>query len=165
MDLASPWGKAGHSKRVQGVGQFPAVEPGPNAVWLPNGMCISYPNLRSQSVLTHTGQTQPEIVYDLPYGGVAKLYGGKITENIDQALSRIVITDIIERVRASTGYQPFLSTYDSIDYCVPEGEAKDFDKRLEHEFAIPPSWAPNLPLASEGGYGISLLKAEHGENL
>ena len=42
---------------------------------------------------------------------------------------------------------------------------RDFDKLLEHEFAIPPSWAPNLPLASEGGYGINLLKAEHGENL
>ena len=168
MRLAAPYGVLTNGARIADsilAPVFPVVRVGANATWLPNDMCISYPKLRHETVLDAQGRAQREIVYDLPYGGVAKLYGGKITENIDQALSRIVITDIIERVRASTGYQPFLSTYDSIDYCVPEGEAKDFDKRLEHEFAIPPSWAPNLPLASEGGYGINLLKAEHGENL
>lgn len=144
---------------------FPVVKAGPNATWLPNDMCISYPKLRIETVISANGTSQREIVYDLPYSGHTKLYGGKYTENVDQALSRIVITDIAERVRAQTRYHPFLSTYDSLDYCVPEGQVRDFDKLLEHEFQIPPSWLPEAPLASEGGWGITLLKAEKVENL
>jgi hypothetical protein len=58
-----------------------------------------------------------------------------------------------------------MSTYDSHDYMIPESEVRAFDRLLEQEFAVAPAWAPDLPLASEGGWGKTLLQAERGTNL
>jgi hypothetical protein len=79
-------------------------------------------------------------------------------------LARIVVTDIMLHVDRDTGHRPFMSTYDSHDYIVPESEARDFDAVLERAFAVAPTWAPDLPLASEGGWGRTLLEAEKGVN-
>ncbi len=106
------------------------------------------------------------MVYDnRTTGGYYKIYGGKSIENISQALSRIVVTDIAVRVFDLTGYHPFLSTHDSLDYCVPEKEVEWWDQELDRQFAIRPTWAPDLPLASEGGWGRTLLAAEKKENM
>jgi DNA polymerase len=133
------------------------VEIGFDALWLPNQMCIAYPNIRRDR---GTG----ECCYDDPYGGARKIYGAKVTENISQALARIIVTDIICRVYDLTGRHPFLTTYDSVDYCVPEDEAQWWDQELERQFAVVPEWAPGLPLASDGGWGVNLLAAEKMEN-
>lgn len=148
--------------RVQRANVLPVVTYDARALWLPNGMAIQYPNLRRDG-RNPPGPFRDEILYDTPQGPT-NIYGGKVTENVDQSLSRIVVTDIIDRVHTHTGYQPFLSTYDSIDYCVPVHEAAAFDEYLEGEFKIPPPWMPTLPLASEGGFGITLADAEHAVN-
>ena len=57
-----------------------------------------------------------------------------------------------------------MSNYDSHEYMVPESIARDFDQVLEHQFSIVPVWAPGLPLASDGGWGRTLLEAERGVN-
>ncbi len=137
------------------------VKPGFDALWLPNGMCIAYPNIRYERNPATNGLDK---VYDDPYGGWRKIYGGKVTENISQALSRIIVTDIAVRTFDLTGYHPFLHTYDSLDYCVPEQDVEWWDKHLETEFAKRPTWAVDLPLASEGGWGRTLLAAERGDN-
>jgi DNA polymerase bacteriophage-type len=129
------------------------------AIWLPNGLSIQYPNLGYS--YTEDGR---EICYDDPYGGRRKIYGAKVVENISQALARIVVTDIAVRVYQVTGYSPWLSTHDSLDYCVPLSEAEDMDAELARQFAIRPVWADELPLASEGGWGKSLYDAERGAN-
>jgi DNA polymerase len=132
------------------------IKTAPEAIWLPNGLPLNYRNLRKQ-VITNT---RSEMVYDDPYDTPRKLFGGKITENLCQALARIVITEIMTRVKASSDSVPFLTTHDSLDYCVPEDEAEAMDALLEAEFARAPVWAPGLPLASEGGWGSSLKLAE-----
>ena len=135
---------------------YPIVTYNERAIWLPNGMAIQYPNLRYEA---RPNSLKKETLYDTPQG-TTNIFGGKVTENCDQALSRIVVTDIARRVVHQTSYEPFLSTHDSLDYCVPEHQVRDFDALLEYEFSISPTWAPNLPLASEGGWGRSLLDAE-----
>jgi hypothetical protein len=74
------------------------------------------------------------------------------------------VTYIAVRVYQITGYHPWLSCHDSLDYCVPLSEAEDMDRELERQFAIRPVWANELPLASEGGWGRSLYDAERGAN-
>lgn len=73
-------------------------------------------------------QSQP--VYDIVNAGlrnrfvVAGLTGPLIVhncENVSQALARIIVTDIAVQMKHVTGWVPFLSTHDSLDYCVPEG--------------------------------------------
>jgi DNA polymerase family A len=126
-----------------------------DSILLPSGLKISYPNIRH-----YRSGDRREIRYDDPYGGAMKLYGAKALENVSQALSRIVTTDTGVRVYRQTGYHPFLSTHDSLDYCVPASEVEAMDALLDREFAVVPAWAEGLPLASEGGWGVTLLDAE-----
>jgi hypothetical protein len=145
--------------------EIPATTWTAEAIWMPNGMAIQYPNLRHEVVNKPDGSRQIEVLYDGGIGrGVVKLFGGKVIENISQGLARIVITDISLRVRAQTGYHPFLNTYDSLDYVVDESEAQAMDELLEREFAVRPTWAEGLPLASEGGWGRTLAEAERRVN-
>src|SRR5215472_4788500 len=147
-----------------GMPYYPVVDIDYDAVRLPNGMAIQYPGLRVKPD-PNRPWANAGFAYDDPYLGEQSMYGGKFLENISQALCRIIITDIIERVRKSTGYYPFLTTHDSLDYCVPIEDAEKFDQLLAVEFAKPPTWAPKLPLASEGGWGRTLAAAERGEGV
>lgn len=135
--------------------QLPVVEAGEDCIFLPNGLAIQYPNLRMDA--------ERQMQFDGPYGP-KKLYGAKMVENITQALARIIVTDIMLRVWRETGFHPCMSTYDSHDYIVPETIVEDFDALLSHEFGVTPEWAKDLPLASEGGWGHTLLEAERGVN-
>lgn len=162
------WHRADQMLRAMMPGQnyqdfepIPVIQYDPGVVWLPNGMSIQYPNLHWQMDAT-SGQS--EIVYKAPRAGSKKIYGAKMTENITQALARIVVTNTMIRVYHTTGFRPFMSTYDSLDYLCPEDGAEAFDALLDREFAVVPEWTPGLPLASEGGFGRTLLEAEQGVN-
>jgi len=152
---------------------------GEEKVFLPNGMYLYYPGLKRET----NAEGKEEALYKNAYKSWTKLYGAKFIENLSQALSRIVITDIALRIYSDTGVHPFLSTHDSLDYCVCENEVEQWSDMLEREFAIVPAWAEArekppklvmgqvvvektlpLPLASEGGWGRNLLAAERGEN-
>jgi DNA polymerase len=122
---------------------------------LPNRMKIYYPELHWQD---------DQMVYKSAHGAWRKIYGAKAIENICQALARIVVTDAAVRVYEETGYYPFLTTHDSLDYCVPLDEAEAMDAELERQFALVPTWAQGLPLASEGGWGATLHDAEQKVN-
>lgn len=137
-----------------------SIKYGHDKVWLPNGMALHYPELHWEQ--NEEGGSQA--LYKNTYGGWAKLYGAKFIENLSQALARIIVTDIAVRIYAETGYHPFLSTHDSLDYCVPVDEVEAWHDKLEYEFSVVPSWAEGLPLASEGGWGRNLLEAERGVN-
>lgn len=77
---------------------FIKVEKG--ALVLPSGLKIRYPNLRAKQVIKF-GQMQTEWVYDVfkkrYVSEEAKLYGGKLIENICQAIAGNICTIAIER--------------------------------------------------------------------
>jgi DNA polymerase len=146
----------------EAVAAFPdTVELGDRCVYLPNSMAIQYPKLRN---IVDPDTTGPAMVYDDPYGSTKRIYGAKLIENVTQALARIVVTDAMLRVYRETGARPFMSTYDSHDYIVSKDIAYEFNELLNHEFSVVPPWAAGLPLASEGGWGKTLLGAERGVN-
>jgi DNA polymerase len=128
--------------------------------WFPDGLAIQYPKIRKHTWMDDTGRNQSKVIYNDPYGGVKSLWGGSFLENISQRLACIVIKEAMKRIYHETKYHPFLTTHDSLDYCVPEGDVQWWDAYLEAEFERRPSWAPDLPLASEGGWGKTLLAAE-----
>lgn len=168
------WGKAGKLLRrmIRGADplKFPCEIPGVvtydrDSIWLPNGMPLQYPGLVEEAVEQPDGTTKIELIYEGgPGRGRTKIYGAKTIENISQALARIVVTDAVNHIARDTGYYPFLTTYDSADYCVPEADAAAMDAHLERAFMVRPKWAPALPLASEGGWGKTLLDAERKVN-
>jgi hypothetical protein len=144
--------------------QLPSYIPiqiGYDSVWLPNGMCLSYPELHYQ----RDPQTfEINAYYKNAFGSWTKMYGPKFIENLSQALTRIIITDAANRIFEETRVHPFLTAHDSLSYCVPESEVEWWDRKLEYEFSVVPRWAPGLPLASEGGWGRNLLAAEQRVN-
>jgi hypothetical protein len=135
------------------------------AVFFPDGLAIQYPKLRGHEYIDGvTNKRRTQIVYNDPYGSAKPLWGGSFLENISQKLARIVITDAMCRVRHETGYHPFMTTHDSLDYVVPESDAQWWDDYLGKQFDVRPTWARDLPLASEGGWGRTLMEAEKGVN-
>jgi hypothetical protein len=86
------------------------------------------------------------------------LYGAKVVENLTQALARIVITE--QMVRIGQQYPVAFQVHDEIIAVVPENEADHALTWMLKEMSVPPKWAPDLPVACEGGYGYNYGEIE-----
>lgn len=120
---------------------------GPNCLYLPNGMALRYHNLQ----LTLDG-----LMYESK-GKKEYTYGGRITENIIQALSRIVITDSMLRLEKLIG-NVALTVHDEVIISSANTNPSVTMDLIIQDMCIPPSWAPNIPLDAEGGFDKSYSK-------
>ncbi len=119
---------------------------------LPNGLYVRYPNLRNET--DEEGNT--ETVYDTRRGRAIlpnRIYGGKVIENICQALARIVIGE--QLLRVSQKYKVVMTVHDAIGCIAPEDEVEQAMKFVEKSMRVRPTWASDLPLDCEGGWGES----------
>ncbi len=154
--------------QVQGVMKVGPVTVCKGAIVLPNKMAIVYNNVRFVETDKYKGW-----VYN--YAGETRtLWGGKITENVVQALARIMIMGYMLDIRKRTTFKPALRQHDELDYIirapglaltVPPGETKQrwyspfadkVARALEKLMRIPPWWAPTLPVEVEINYGPTL---------
>jgi DNA polymerase len=85
------------------------------------------------------------------YSKWTRIYGGKVVENITQALARIIVAD--QLVRISSRYHVVLQVHDEVVIVCDENEAEEAAKFMEEVMSTPPTWASDLPLACE--YGIA----------
>lgn len=125
---------------------------GSKGIKLPNGMYLKYPNLRK--VIKEDGNT--EMVYDTKKGRATipnRIYGGKVTENVCQALARIVIGK--QMLLIAKKYKVVMTVHDAIACIVPEEEAEKAQEFVEMCMKIRPDWGLDLPLNCEAGNGIS----------
>ena len=127
---------------------------------LPSGRCIWYPEAHIEYMLAKTlfrifmeaGDSEPEarrramrfqLVYKRPGGaGMTRehTYGGKLAENITQAVARDVLAHAMVRARSAP---IVLHVHDEL---VAEG---DHYEQLHEALTTVPRWAPGLPLAAE----------------
>jgi len=117
---------------------------------LPNGMSLHYPALRREK--DEKGRDQ------WVYGADAtKLYAGKVTNNVTQALARIVMTDGMLRV--SKRYFIAGTVHDELIAVVPDAEVEDAKTWVLAQMTMEPSYMPGIPLAADGGahrrYGLA----------
>jgi len=112
------------------------------AIELPNGMSLLYPNLRQ--VKDEEGKT------NWVYGEDAtKLYAGKITNNVTQALARIVMTDGMLRVAKK---YPIVGTvHDELIALVPDEEVEHAKTWVLAQMTMEPSYMRGIPLDADGG--------------
>lgn len=144
----------GDQSAVLGRNDILKVE-GVKGILLPNGLHIKYPNLRWQET-EQDGQLKLQYVYDTKKGKATvpnHIYGGKVVENVCQALARIVIGE--QMLLINKRYRPVMTVHDAIACVVPESEADIGISYVETCMRTRPKWAPELPLNCEAGYGKS----------
>lgn len=124
---------------------------GAKGIRLPNGLYIKYPNLR-----THNVDGKAEMVYDTKKGKATipnRIYGGKVVENVCQALARIIIGE--QMLLVAKKYKVAMTVHDAICCVAPEAEVATAREYVELCMRLRPEWCPELPLNCESGYGRS----------
>jgi DNA polymerase len=122
-------------------------------ILLPNGLRLKYPNLRLRED-EESGKV--EVVYDTKKGKAVipnRIYGGKVIENVCQALARIVIGE--QMLQIAKKYKVVMTVHDAIAVVVPKAEADTAKEFVEMCMRMRPKWALGLPLNCEAGYGES----------
>lgn len=126
------------------AGRCTVVKPGNwLRIILPSGRSLSYPAMRNEDKLSYMGINQ----YSRKWSRIST-YGGKVTENITQAVARDVFKHCYPAV-SEAGYSIRLPIHDELITYAPDGELYNA-KHLSRLMAVVPSWAPGLPLAAAG---------------
>jgi DNA polymerase len=126
------------------------IKTDPKGLRLPNGMLIRYTDLKYD-------RENKEFTY---FNGRNReyLWGGKVTENIIQALARIIVMD--QAMAVASKYRMVLTVHDEAVFCVPEDEAEQCVQDVIAAFKQPLAWCRSLPLNAAGGYHQSYGKAK-----
>lgn len=117
---------------------------------LPSGLFLQYNDLRNKD-----GQ------WWFTYASKPKyIYGGKMLENIVQALARICVMDAAVRIRKrlkslTDDVWLNLQVHDELVYIVPDDLVAVMRALVLEEMRRRPAWAPDLPLDAEDGVGLT----------
>lgn len=129
---------------------------------LPNGLYVRYPALRQKDnnyeYIADARTYRKAVVDRVTTGNTTdiswtKIYGGKVTENIIQAMARIVVAE--QMVNIGKHYHVAFQVHDEIIITAPGDEATDAEKLLVEVMSTPPTWAQDLPVACEAGHATN----------
>lgn len=114
-----------------------------SAIRLPSKLLMRYDDL-------HGEQNEQGVEYTYrTRRGRTKIYGGKVIENVCQALARCIIGE--QMLLIAKKYRAALTVHDSVIGCVPTDEAEEAQKYIERCMRYVPEWAAGLPLECESG--------------
>lgn len=133
---------------------------------LPSGLSMDFSTLvwdemlREAFVIQRKPNARLDLSAKLPDGeaerwmwyakrGHTKYYGGKLVENIIQALATCVYDAAVLRVIDNYSLRPALSSHDEAVYVVPEHTAEDYAVGIHSEFTKTIPWLPMCPVAAE----------------
>ncbi len=115
---------------------------------MPSGIPLRYNDLKVEdSLLPNT-----QYVYATRSGPV-RIYGGKIVENVCQALARCVIGE--QMLRIAKRYKVVLTVHDAVACVAKEAEVEEAARYVQECMRWRPKWAQTLPLNCEVKYGKS----------
>ena len=123
-----------------------------DGIHLPNGMLLRYTNLRKDN--------EGQYVYDTRYGP-NKIYGGKVIENVVQALARIVVFDQMAKIDQALRkldspqerYRVVLTVHDEVVCVVPEHYEQECKVIMLEIMSTAPKWCSDLPVSCEAESG------------
>lgn len=120
---------------------------------LPNGLYIQYPQLeryktekfgKPATAFRYFGKRQGRTDW-------IDIYGGKVTENLIQALSRIVVTE--QAVEIAKRYRVVGFVHDEVICVIKESEIEEANAFITDVMSQPPKWCPEWPIACEASWG------------
>jgi len=149
------WNDASHTIRCmeQGVGtelginNVISVDPTVPAIILPSGLQMRYEDLRGEQ-----SERGVEYTYRVRRGR-NRIYGGKVIENVCQAVARCIIGE--QMLKISKRYHVVLTVHDSVVCCVPEDKVEEAQRYIEECMRWLPDWAEGLPIDCESGVAKS----------
>ena len=123
-----------------------------NAIMLPSGLPMFYHGLAAE---------KSERGYEYTYRtrkGPNRIYGGKVVENVCQAVARCIIGH--QMILLAKRYKAVLTVHDSIITCVRDEELDEAQAYMEECMSQTPDWAEGLPITCESGTGKSYGECE-----
>ena len=137
----------------------PQVRYDKRGIRMPNGFYVQYPALRETAngfmyisdARTYQKALKERVLTGTPPDDIAwtRIYGGKVTENIVQAIAALVIRE--QMAAAGLHFKVAFQVHDEIIVAVPEDNALADQAKLEALMSVAPKWAPDLPVACESG--------------
>ena len=124
----------------------------PVGVKVPSGMYIYYNDLEAEQ-----DEKGLQFTYKVRRGR-NKIYGGKVVENVCQAIARCIIGE--QMLQIAKKYRVVLTVHDSVVCCVPDAEVSDAQSYIEECMRWTPDWAEGLPIDCESGVGDSYGECE-----
>ena len=119
--------------------------PEENAIKLPSGLLMRYEDLDYDQ-----GEQGIEFHYQTRRGRT-RIYGGKVVENVCQAIARCIIGE--QMLLINKKHRVVLTVHDSIAACVKDEEVEDAQTYIEECMRWTPDWAKGLPIDCESGSG------------
>ena len=122
---------------------------------LPSGRKLFYygPRFKDKKIGRSTMPTRvlcyQGVVQETKQWGEIDTYGGKLTENIVQAISRDLLGNSMLNLENS-GYYPVCHIHDECLVEVPEENAQTYYETMANIMSRPPEWASDLPLRADG---------------
>ncbi len=129
------------------LGNHKCVLVTPKGIRLPNGLYITYPQLRWD-----TSEAKSRYVYKSRKGDVS-IWGGSVVENVVQALARIIVGE--QMIKITDVYPVVLTVHDAAVVVTKKELADETLNQIMSIMSEPPEWATGLPVACEGHYGNS----------
>lgn len=124
-----------------------------NGIVLPNKLRIQYPMLRQNgngfeyiNDVRQYRKNSNDAVW-------TRIYGGKVTENLVQALAALVIREQMAMI--GQHYKVAFQVHDEIIIAAPDTLAETAEQKLIAVMSTPPKWAQELPVACESGYAVN----------
>jgi len=159
--VAGLWKQAQRCLEALWVGQVAPIGVREDAVYLglegftlPSGFILRYPDLQKD--------TGGQFSYKAR-NARTKIYGGKVVENLIQAVARCVIAE--QMVWISAKYRPVLTVHDSVTIVAPLAEAEEAAQWVRKCMSKSPVWARGLPLACKSSFGENYGQGlMHGDN-
>ena len=133
------------TKKTAQVGHQPqALTLTEHGFLLPSGLYLNYPNLQKDDDNQYSYASRR---------GRIKIYGGKVVENLCQALARCIIGE--QMLRIAKRYRVALTVHDAVMAVVKEEEQNEAMMYIDECMKWRPKWAQDLPLTCELGVGYS----------
>lgn len=117
------------------------------AIRLPSGLLMRYDDLDFEQ-----GEQGIEFSYKTRRGRT-RIYGGKVVENVCQAIARCIIGE--QMLKIAKRYKVVLTVHDAIACVVRKEEVEEAVAYVEESMRWTPDWAAGLPLNCESGYAES----------
>ena len=121
------------------------IHPNLNGIELPSGLLMRYEDLATE-------ETEKGLQFSYKTrSGSAKIYGGKVIENVCQALARCIMAE--QMVQISKRYRPLLTVHDSVVCCVSDTEVDEAAAFVGECMRWIPEWAEGLPVRGDVDVG------------